>query len=108
MSCEGDRTRARHSQAALSWHEARSSTGAGRNRHNPDHHHDHSGRDDHLGAVVKANDVVGPGPAVRTMSAIGTTATVVVTDPPSVDAALALLADDLAQLDAACSRFRPD
>ncbi|HEX7443710.1 MAG TPA: FAD:protein FMN transferase, partial [Acidimicrobiales bacterium] len=47
-------------------------------------------------------------PAVRSMPAIGTTATVAVGDPGVADAALALLADDLAALDRACSRFRPD
>ncbi len=47
-------------------------------------------------------------PAVRSMPAIGTTATVAVGDPEVADAALALLADDLAALDRACSRFRPD
>ena len=47
-------------------------------------------------------------PTVRSMSAIGTTATVAVDDAEVADAALALLADDLAALDRACSRFRPD
>ena len=49
-----------------------------------------------------------PTPTVRSMSAIGTTATVVVEDPDAADQALALLAADMAALDAACSRFRPD
>lgn len=49
-----------------------------------------------------------PVPTVRSMPAIGTTATIVVGDPEVADAALALLADDLAALDRACSRFRPD
>ncbi len=47
-------------------------------------------------------------PVVRTMQAIGTSASVVVEDPAAADRALDLLADDLAALDAACSRFRPD
>ena len=38
-------------------------------------------------------------PAVRSLQAIGTTATVVVDDPAAADAALALLADDLDALD---------
>jgi thiamine biosynthesis lipoprotein len=42
------------------------------------------------------------------MPAIGTTASVVVVDGALADRALELLADDLAALDAACSRFRPD
>jgi len=47
-------------------------------------------------------------PAVRSTTAIGTTASVVVADPDAADAALILLTDDLAALDRACSRFRPD
>ena len=47
-------------------------------------------------------------PAVRSMQAIGTTATVVVDDAAAADEALGLLADDLRALDEACSRFRPD
>ena len=46
--------------------------------------------------------------AARSMRAIGTTATVAVTAADRADEALALLADDLRALDAACSRFRPD
>ena len=42
------------------------------------------------------------------MQAIGTTASVVVDDAGVADAALGLLAVDLADLDEACSRFRPD
>ncbi|HEY5110689.1 MAG TPA: FAD:protein FMN transferase [Acidimicrobiales bacterium] len=49
-----------------------------------------------------------PAPAVRSIRAIGTTATVVVDDPDAADAALALLTLDLDALDRACSRFRPD
>ncbi len=47
-------------------------------------------------------------PVVRTMPAIGTTASVVVGDAAVADRALDLLGADLAALDAACSRFRPD
>jgi FAD:protein FMN transferase len=50
---------------------------------------------------------VAPSPAVRTMQAIGTSATVVVEDPTLADTALALLAVDLDDLDRACSRFDP-
>lgn len=42
------------------------------------------------------------------MRAIGTVVSVVVEDAALADAALGLLATDLADLDAACSRFRPD
>ena len=41
-------------------------------------------------------------------SAIGTTVRIVVTDAAQLDSARAMLTDDLAILDAACSRFRPD
>lgn len=44
----------------------------------------------------------------RSFRAIGTTATVVVTDPGAADTATDLLAHELDALDAACSRFRPD
>ncbi len=47
-------------------------------------------------------------PASRTLHAIGTTAIVVVTDEGAADVAAQLLADDLARLDVACSRFRED
>ncbi len=46
--------------------------------------------------------------SVRSLRAIGTTASVVVEDVDLADAALGLLAVDLADLDEACSRFRPD
>ena len=49
-----------------------------------------------------------PALASRSMRAIGTTATVLVTRPDRVDTALHLLNDDLAALDMACSRFRDD
>jgi thiamine biosynthesis lipoprotein ApbE len=41
-------------------------------------------------------------------AAIGTTIRLVVTDPARLQAARAMLTDDLAALDLACSRFRPD
>lgn len=44
----------------------------------------------------------------RSFPAIGTTATVVVQDASGADRAAGILADDLAALDLACSRFRPD
>ncbi len=47
-------------------------------------------------------------PALRTMPAIGTTAVVAVTEPAAIDRAEGILRDELAAIDAACSRFRPD
>ena len=44
----------------------------------------------------------------RSFRAIGTTATVVVQDPGHADEAERLLADELAAIDVACSRFRAD
>ena len=49
-----------------------------------------------------------PTPTVRSVHAIGTTASVMVDDARLADAALGLLAADLDDLDEACSRFRPD
>ena len=46
--------------------------------------------------------------ATLSIRAIGTTASVTVTDPHGIDDALALVADDLCDLDRACSRFRPE
>ena len=43
-----------------------------------------------------------------TWSAIGTTIRIVVSDQSKLEVARAMLADDLAALDSACSRFRPD
>ena len=60
---------------------------------------------DHVGARA---DSVPPARAARSVRAIGTTATVVVTVPERADQAVALLGADLADLDAACSRFRDD
>ena len=45
---------------------------------------------------------------VARFRAIGTTAVVLVTEPAAAEAAAALLQSDLAELDLACSRFRPD
>ena len=44
----------------------------------------------------------------RTFPALGTSATLLVTDPDALDHAHALLAAELAAMDAACSRFRSD
>jgi thiamine biosynthesis lipoprotein len=44
----------------------------------------------------------------RSFRAIGTTAVVVVQDPAAADTAERILAADLAAIDLACSRFRPD
>jgi FAD:protein FMN transferase len=46
--------------------------------------------------------------AVRSFRAIGTTATVVVQDPTVAEAAECVLANELADIDLACSRFRED
>jgi FAD:protein FMN transferase len=46
--------------------------------------------------------------AARTFPALGTFATLLVTDPDALEAAHDLLAAELAAMDAACSRFRPD
>ncbi|GAB3149554.1 FAD:protein FMN transferase [Amycolatopsis stemonae] len=46
--------------------------------------------------------------AARAFPALGTTAEVLVTDPPKLDAAVALLHEELAAIDLACSRFRTD
>ncbi|HEX3981467.1 MAG TPA: FAD:protein FMN transferase, partial [Acidimicrobiales bacterium] len=48
------------------------------------------------------------GVAVRSLRAIGTTASVAVTATERADEALGLLTEDLRALDDACSRFRPD
>ena len=45
---------------------------------------------------------------VRSFPAIGTTATVVVTEPHRAEAAARMLREDLESIDLACSRFRPD
>jgi thiamine biosynthesis lipoprotein len=46
--------------------------------------------------------------AERSFRAIGTTATVVVLDPAQIDRAETLLRQEIAAIDLACSRFRPD
>jgi len=48
------------------------------------------------------------GPALRSMQAIGTTAVVAVTDHTAADHAARILRDELAAIDATCSRFRAD
>jgi thiamine biosynthesis lipoprotein ApbE len=50
----------------------------------------------------------GPATAFTAWQALGMLVPLVVTDPGQLDAAQRLLADDLAELDLACSRFRPD
>jgi FAD:protein FMN transferase len=45
---------------------------------------------------------------MRTFRALGTFATLLVTDPDTLEPAYDLLAAELAAIDAACSRFRPD
>ena len=47
-------------------------------------------------------------PCTRSLHAIGTTATVAVTDPAALDLGAQLLMEDLDAIDGACSRFRPD
>ena len=50
----------------------------------------------------------GPATAFTAWQALGMLIQLVVTDPGQLDAAKRLLTDDLAELDLACSRFRPD
>jgi thiamine biosynthesis lipoprotein ApbE len=47
-------------------------------------------------------------PGKRTFNALGTFATLLITDPDALESAGELLAGELAAIDAACSRFRPD
>ncbi|MGX1365704.1 thiamine biosynthesis lipoprotein [Streptomyces canus] len=49
-----------------------------------------------------------PEPASVEFPALGTTATLLVTDPPALPAAEAVLRAELAAVDVTCSRFRPD
>ena len=70
---------------------------------------DHIGSDMiDTGATTEADPRHEPPLVTRSMGAIGTTVSVVVTDPDRADDALAMMAEDLRDLDAACSRFRPD
>jgi FAD:protein FMN transferase len=76
-----------------------------------DDHHDQGGND--LGRIVAMTSTVatyGPAPSLvsRSLSAIGTTATVVVQDPPRAEMAERILRAELAAIDEACSRFRSD
>ena len=48
------------------------------------------------------------GPARIVVSALGTTALLAVAEPDALAAAEHVLRDELAAIDAACSRFRPD
>ena len=59
---------------------------------------------------AETTEVTGAEPSVtvRSMRAIGTTASVAVTEEHRADEALVLLARELRALDEACSRFRPD
>jgi thiamine biosynthesis lipoprotein len=47
-------------------------------------------------------------PVTRTFEALGTTAQVSVTDPSALDEAVAVVEEELASIDVACSRFRSD
>ncbi|WP_327667569.1 MULTISPECIES: FAD:protein FMN transferase [unclassified Streptomyces] len=49
-----------------------------------------------------------PAPAEVVFPALGTTAVLLVTEPPALPAAEAVLRAELAAVDATCSRFRPD
>jgi len=52
--------------------------------------------------------VLPPAPSLVTVAVWGSTATVAVTDPDALPVAHAVLVAELAAVDAACSRFRPD
>jgi thiamine biosynthesis lipoprotein len=58
--------------------------------------------------VTPDTDFLEPVLTTRSFRAIGTTATVVVQDTADADAAELILADELAAVDLACSRFRAD
>jgi FAD:protein FMN transferase len=60
-------------------------------------------RSSHISSIFEKEGV-----ATRSMRAIGTSATVTVTDAGVAEDALGLLAEDLMALDSACSRFRAD
>jgi len=64
--------------------------------------------DRHAERVGARKDSVLQASGARTVRAIGTIATVLVTVPERADEAVTLLGADLADLDAACSRFRED
>ena len=49
-----------------------------------------------------------PGPASATWPALGTSATVLVTEPRALEAARHEVEEELAAIDLACSRFRDD
>jgi FAD:protein FMN transferase len=77
------------------------------------HHHDHPpsghfGR--HVDATVSAATVASTGRRItaRSIRALGTTATVVVTDPSRSIEAEGILRTETEAIDRACSRFRPD
>src|SRR5207245_10945 len=58
--------------------------------------------DDHIRRLVTVTL------AIRTFQALGTTAQVCVTEPRTLDDAAAVVEDELAAIDLACSRFRGD
>ena len=58
--------------------------------------------------MTQAAAETGPATTFTAWRALGMLVQLVVTDPGQLDAARRLLTDDLAELDLACSRFRPD
>lgn len=76
----------------------------------PSHDHDHdAGR--HFGGFVTVTDTMTaahPSFVERSFRAIGTTATVVIPEGVDADLAQSILRDEIAAIDLACSRFRPD
>ncbi|MFI6463061.1 FAD:protein FMN transferase [Streptomyces sp. NPDC050538] len=59
-------------------------------------------------AVARGRVGSGVEPATAVFSALGTTAVLLTADPARADDALLILRAELAAIDAACSRFRPD
>ncbi len=77
------------------------------------HHHDHPPRRHfgrHVDATVSTGAVASTehGVTARSFRALGTTATVVVTDPSRAIEAEGILRTETEAIDRACSRFRPD
>ncbi|HEX9030577.1 MAG TPA: FAD:protein FMN transferase [Streptosporangiaceae bacterium] len=60
------------------------------------------------GTAITLGRPAAPSVSGRTRKALGTFCTVLVTRPAMLDAAQAILDDELAAIDLACSRFRPD
>ena len=81
------------------------------NNHSPAHNHD-----DAAGGDLRRYKAMSPSVTVaphastteRTFRALGTTATVVVTDRSLADEAESILREEVEAIDRACSRFRPD